>query len=152
MNRMPIAAVFLVLVTALACRAAQPRPLQFYKEIDHGESAEEEILAITLDSDLYAGTHNGFADLRVVDSQGDEVPYRLEKEIETQTETVHAPCPSRIESLVENEDNSIEIVVAREEKAPTADGLVVYSPLKDYERRVSIFGSSDGDSWQASGR
>jgi len=81
MNRMPIVAVFLTLVTAPAGRAAQPEPLQYYQEMARPESSAEEILAVTLDSDIYAVTQNGFADLRVVDSQGAEVPYRLEKEI-----------------------------------------------------------------------
>jgi len=148
MNRTPTTAVCLVLVTSLACHAEQPGRLRFYKEIDRGDSAREEILAVHLDSDVYAGTQNGFVDLRVVDSLGEEVPYRLEQEIEIRGETVHAACPSRVVSLVENKDNSIEIVVARKDKAPTADGLVIDSPLKDYERQVTIYGSSDGGSWQ----
>jgi hypothetical protein len=151
-------AVCLTLWTTLACNAAQPKSLQFYKEVDREESAEEEILAAKLDSDLYAGTQNEFSDLRVVDSSGNEIPYQLEKEVETRTKILHSPCPSQVESLVENEDNSIEIIVSRTEKAPAADGLALYSPLKDYERRVSIYGSNMGsssngvsnkdDSWQ----
>ena len=45
-------------------------------------------------------------------------------------------------------DNSIEIVVRLGEKAKPADGMAFYTPLKDFERRVSVFGSTDGKSWK----
>lgn len=147
MNRTSIATVCLVLAAATASRAGEPVTFQFYKEVQRDDPSREAILAVALDSDVYAATQDDYADLRVVDGQGEEVPFRLEKQIETRTETLRKPCGSRVVSLVENDDNSIEIVVALEDKQPPADGLIFHTPLEDFERRVEILGSDAGDQW-----
>ncbi|MGM0489377.1 MAG: DUF3999 family protein [Planctomycetota bacterium] len=147
MTRRPIAAMYLVLAAAVACGGGEAGRFQYVKNVVRPEPPEEQILAVELDSDVYAGVGDDFADLRVLDADGGAVPYRLQRATETRTETLREPSPSRVVSLVENDDNSIEVVVALNKDAPPADGLKFFTPLANFERRVSVFGSSDGDDW-----
>ena len=50
---------------------------QFQKAIELGQPTGEDIVAVPLDSDVYAGTRDGYPDLRIVD-RGTIVPYLLE--------------------------------------------------------------------------
>ena len=147
MNRIWLAAVALLLSMAVHCEAGELASFQFTKDVNRSPSREEEILAVTLDSDIYAATQERFADLRVVDGQDNDLPYQLEKVLESRTKSVRRTCSSKIVSLVETDDNSIEIVIHLPAKAP-ADTMVFHTPLKNYERKVSIFGSDNGTNWQ----
>ena len=107
----------------------------------------EEILGVPLDSDIYAATRDGYPDLRVVDDRGAQVPYVLEPAGERRTIQVREPCTSRVLSLHVDEGKALEIVVALDEKAPSASGATIRTPLVDYERRVRVYGSRDGKDW-----
>lgn len=147
MSRACIGAVCLLTAAAVACRGGESGPFQHVKEVVRPAPGEEQILAAELDSDVYADVGDEFADLRVLAADGSEVPYRLQRATETRPETVRKPIPSRVVSLVENDDNSIEVVVALSKDAPPADGLEFFTPLSNFERRVSVFGSSGDDDW-----
>ena len=65
--------------------------MRFSKELDRGAAAGEEILAVVLDSDIYAATRDGYPDLRIVDDRGAIVPYLLEPIARRQTTPVRQP-------------------------------------------------------------
>ena len=71
---------------------------------------KESILAVTLDSDIFAATRDGLPDFRTFDSKGQEVPYLIEKVTESCTQTVHETSASEVVSLHER-DISVEVVV-----------------------------------------
>ena len=72
-------AIILVAGLCLGASAADKQPgFRFRKDIELGQAAGEEIIAVALDSDVYAGTRDGYPDLRIVDDQGTTVPYLLE--------------------------------------------------------------------------
>src|SRR5262249_31405533 len=104
-------------------------------------------IAVTLDSDVYAGTRDGFPDLRIVDERDAFVPYLLEQIGKPKISQVRETCASKLLSLRVNEGKGLEIVVALDEKAPSAAGLTVQTPLSDYEHRVRVFGSKSGTDW-----
>ena len=64
MNRTWLAAVALVLGVAVCCEAGELASFQFTRDVKRSPSSEEEILAVTLDSDIFAATQERFADLR----------------------------------------------------------------------------------------
>jgi hypothetical protein len=136
----------LLATLAVPCRGAEPEAFRFSKEVLRTAADKEQILAVPLDAEVYAGTRNGMADLRVFGSAGAEVTYVLEKATETRTRTVRRVCPSRVASLHE-QDDGIELVVEIERDEPAADGLSILTPLRDYERRVRVLGSRDGTVW-----
>ena len=57
-------------------------------------------------------------------------------------------CASHVASLKEVE-GSLEIIAKLDEKSPSASGFTVRTPLKDFERRVQVFGSNAGQQWQS---
>ena len=137
----------LLLLAGLPCAAGEPRPFHFYKGVQRAAPQEEAILAVTLDQEVYAETRDGLPDLRVVDEEDAQVPYLVERVTESRTHVVRATCSSRVASLVEKDDNAIEIVVRLGDRAPAAEGVTFSTPLADYERRVRVFGSDDGSNW-----
>ena len=132
---------------ALTAQAAYGEPaLRFSKELDRG-AVGDEILAVLLDSDIYAATRDGFPDLRIVDDRGAAVPYLLEPVAQRRTTQVRQPCASKVVSLHVDEGKGLEIVVELDEKAPGTTGATIRTPLADYERRVRVYGSQTGAQW-----
>lgn len=144
MVRSAIAAV--LLLTALPCLAAGPGAFRFLKDAQRPDAGKENLLAITLDSDIYAATREGLPDFRIFDRKDQEVPYLLEKVTEGRSQMVRETSASAVASLHE-QDNAIEVLVRLGTDAPPADGLTVHTPLVDYERRLSVSGSEDGKKW-----
>src|SRR6266852_5596454 len=93
--------VWLVAGGLLPCAAQQPLSSRFYKDIDTDPLKQEEIIAPILDSAVYAAALDGFVDLRVLDRQGNEVPYLLEKVTETRAVSVRRTAPAKEVSLRE---------------------------------------------------
>lgn len=149
MNRMACAATVVFLVMATSCPANELNSFEFVKTIDRGPgSATEDIVAVPFDSDIYVATQQQFADFRIVNDQAEVIPCKLQKVTEVKVKPVRRPSNGIIKALVEGEDNSIEVVVQLPDRTPRADGIILHTPLKNFERQVSVFGSNDGTSWQ----
>ena len=136
---------------ALPCSAAEPIPFGFYKDVPPVASEAEEdspIVAAILDSQAYFTAREGFPDLRVFDDRGAEVPFLLEKATAARYDTRRATCPSKVVSLDEKDDGSIEVHLRLDKEARPAAGLTLSTPLTDFERRIIVQGSVDGDDWR----
>lgn len=142
------AAFCLLLVWALPSAAAEPETFRFHKEIERGETGRESMIAVTFDADVFAATRDGLPDLRVLDGQGRQTPLLIEKVVENIDYTVRMPLRSRVVSLRVQGDG-LKVVLELEDGEQGADGLSIFTPLKDYERRVRVFGSKDGFGWMA---
>jgi hypothetical protein len=44
-------------------------------------------------------------------------------------------------------DDGLELILQLKDDSPSADGLTIDTPLRNYERRVSVLGSKDGTDW-----
>jgi hypothetical protein len=135
------------LLAPSAMAAAGGSRFQHRKDIERPADAGESILAVVLDREVYAATRPGFPDVRIVDEAGTEVPYVLEQSIEKVTRRVREACASEVVSLREREDRTLEVVVKLGDRAPSASGLSIVTPLFDFEHRVKVFGSRDGTQW-----
>ncbi len=142
-----LAVVLFAGLSAFAAAAEGDQRFQFRKQIDLGRAAGEEIVAVPLDSEVYAGTRDGYPDLRVVDDSSAFVPYLLEQTGKKRTNQLRESCASKLLSLRVEEGKGLEIVVALDEKAPPAGGLTIQTPLVDFEHRVRVFGSRSGTEW-----
>lgn len=136
----------LLLASTLPCVAAEPGAFGFLKDVQRPDSGKENILAVTLDSDIYSATRDGFPDFRIFDKKGQEVVYLLEKITESRRETVRETCASEVVSLREK-DNAVEVIVSLKRDEPAADGMTIHTPLLNYERRLEVLGSDDGKDW-----
>lgn len=148
MNSKLLMAVGLILAGAMICPAAEVGTFAFQKDVVRPSAAGEEILGAVLDGDVYEATEKGMADFRIFDAQAKEVPYRLDRVTEDRTQTTRKTRPAKMLLLSEDkEHNRIELVVDQEENWPVA-GLTFGTPLRDYERRVSVLGSDDRAEWK----
>ncbi len=74
------------------------------------------------------------------------MPCLVEKVTETRTHTVRGTCASHVVSLHEQADG-VEVIIQLEDATPAADGLTIYTPLQNFERRVRVFGREEGMGW-----
>jgi hypothetical protein len=107
----------------------------------------EEIVSVALDSDVYARTRDGFPNLRLLDQTDREVPYVLERAADSRPRQEREVCKSKVVSLSELGDGGLEIHVELDDAAPSAGGLTIHTPLRDFARRVRVVGSVDGAEW-----
>lgn len=143
-----------LLTLGLLLLAPRPAPAafsesgwRFYSRIETPYFPREEIVTVQLTSDVFEYAQADGADLRVVDDAGREVPHLLERRTRTEPRTVREACAAQLLSLDEGADNRLEIdyQLAADAAAPT--GLTLVTPLKDFERLVSVSGSDDGNVW-----
>jgi hypothetical protein len=139
----------MLIVAASPARASTPNQFRFHKEIDRGENAATEgLVAVPFDRDVCAAARDEFPDVRLFNAAGRETPFLIEKAAETRTHTRRLACPIQTLSFKEQEDG-LEIIVERERESSPADGLIIFTPLKNFERRVQVFGSDDGVEWKS---
>jgi len=129
-------------------RDSETGPIFRYERPIRFAGTDEAIVAVLLDSEVYAATQEGFADIRVLDRTGRDVPYLLEKVTVEREETHRQPVKARVGTLQQKPGNRIEIEVRLEETASGADGFTVITRQRDFERTVTVLGSRDGQSWQ----
>jgi hypothetical protein len=126
--------------------AAETENFRFSRPVVWQDGGQQELLTVPLDNRIYAATRDGFPDLRLVDQDGIETPYLLEKAAETRTETRRLNCDSQLQAL-KKKNKTIEIYLRLGKNEQTTDGLTVITPLTDFEHRVQVFGSGDGKNW-----
>jgi hypothetical protein len=131
---------------AASALAAGPAEFRFTKPIDRGSSTAEELVGVPFDADVYAATRPEYPDLRIFDAAGHEVPCLLEKVTETRTQKVREACASRVVSLTEQADG-VEVIVQLDDRSAAAEGLAIYTPLTNFERRVRVLGREEGMGW-----
>lgn len=127
--------------------AAQPDQFRFWKQVSPSPIAEENIFALPLDSDVYSTVQDGFPDLRLFDSRQRETPYLVEKGFTTVTEYDRTWASARVNSVRELENNRLEIILSLPPGIKSADGILIHTPLRDFERQVQVLGGDDGQEW-----
>ncbi|MCK5919759.1 MAG: DUF3999 family protein, partial [Methylococcales bacterium] len=129
-----------------------PAPFAFQKEAKV-KLGEEGIAAFSLDSEIFENVRNNYANLRLVRIKKDgklaEVPFLKEIFTHPKIDNHSQLIQTEEISLKETDNNTVEITVKLRDEEKAAARLVFDTPLIDFERRVSISGSSDGITWKA---
>ncbi len=133
--------------SALAADAS----FQFAKEIKAPPLKQEELLAVTLDNDVFAATQDRFPDVRLVDGAGKPIPYLLRRVQTTRARPVRSTWSARHPAARPLESGGLEITVELGEKDQHPNGLALVSPLRNFEQRVRVYTSADGRAWEAAG-
>ena len=142
--------VFVLWGTVSPAMADEPA-FQFAREIKTPPLKQEELLAITLDADVFASTQDGLADLRLLDAEGKPVPYLLRKLQTTRARKLRTTWPARQLFAQPLDDGRLEITVELGEKDPHPNGVSLISPLRNFKHRVRVYTSADGKEWEAAG-
>ncbi len=130
---------------------ASETTFQFSRTVATPSLSQEELLAVTLDSAIFAATETGLPDMRLLDGQGGAVPYLLRKVQTTRVGTVRNTWAARRPAARPLEDGGLEIIVELKEDDPRPNGLSLVSHLKNFEQRVRVFSSAVGDKWEPLG-
>ena len=131
--------------------AADPA-FRFKKAISPSGKAEESLVAVRLDSEVYASTQRNFADLRLQDDKGTNLPFLIRKSQELKSRTVRRKTWTASKPVVRPmDDGGLEITLELDENDSEPNGLTLVSPLRNFEQRVRIQTSADGKTWEPAG-
>lgn len=150
MKNMTLGLAIVFSMSALPALADEPA-FQFLREVKTSEHQQEELLAIMLDTDVFAATQDGLPDVRLVDGKGEVAPYLLRRVQATRSRKVHSTWTAGQLSARPLDDGGLEITAELREKDPQPTGLRLVSPLKNFEHRVRIYTSADGMKWEPAG-
>lgn len=132
---------------------AEDVAFRFAREVKPPPLKQEELLTITLDSEVFAATQGDFADLRLRDAEAKSVPYLLRKLQTTKARAVRTTWPAPPPTARPLDDGGLEITVRfqADDKRPHPNGLTIVSPLRNFKQRVRVFTSADGERWEPAG-
>jgi hypothetical protein len=124
--------------TALASTAS-PDASRFLHTIDTAAMQQEEIAAVTLPPFVWDQT-DGQPILFILDQANQPVPYLLRRATTARSRTVRNRAPATMTQLREHPGNRIELEIELDAKAPAPTLLEVSTPLRNFERHISIAG------------
>lgn len=134
--------------------AAEPS-FQYSKPIEVPALEQEELLSTALDSDVYAATRDDFADIRIKPAgkpaASPAVSYLLRRVTTTKPETSRQLWTVTKPSIKPLPDNALEITLELGKDDPQPEGVRIVSPLINFEQRIRVFSSPDGQTWQPVG-
>ena len=147
----------LAAVLAAACLGAQGAAVdasrfRYATEFVLPVSAQEELAELVLPPEAYRTTRNDLADLCVVRKAGGEaVPFLVECVTQEREERVRQSVGLRMVKADELDGKRFQVTLERDpssQKQEPLCGVVIHTPLHDFERRVTIETSTDCDAWQ----
>ncbi len=133
-----------------SCPAGEAE-FRFSRAVTTPSLSQDELLAVTLDTDIFAATEAGLPDMRMLNGKGEAVPFLMRKAQTTRAATVRKTWTARQPAARPLDDGGLEIIVELEEDDPDPNGLTIVSRLKNFEQRVRVFSSISGDDWRAAG-
>ena len=138
-----------VILAAGAACAAVPGDFFAVRNLSGPAAAAEPRLAdARLDDAVFADTRPGFADLRVFDAAGRELPRLVEPLYSVVERVARETVLAQTVALRELVGNRIEARFEIDSAAPFPDGLDLRTPLRDFVRDVRVSGSEDGRFWK----
>lgn len=138
---MKLLTVFCALaVPASQLLADEDAPSRWSRPVNREQTESEELVAIPLDSHVYANSQDRWADVRITDSAGAIVPYLVRKQTERQEQTVRSTWTAKHVGLKPLAEGTLEIQITLDEEDAQPDGLTLVTPLNDFEQQVNVFG------------
>jgi len=123
---------------------------KWFRLIEAEGLTEDEIISVEMDSHLYDGTRLDYADLRVVDENAAHVPYILEKVTSNEVLKVIHEVPSGVDGIEKPDANRLVFYLSvTSTNQPVVYGLYIDTPLKDFERQISVFVKNTDGAWSA---
>ncbi|AEG00500.1 hypothetical protein [Methylomonas methanica] len=127
--------------------AADESVFRFGRDIINPDDSQQSLLAVPLDTAVYAATNADFSDLRVRDSAGVETPYLLQK-IAGRKTTVRRVTSHGEKPLLQTQgEDGIVINLELKPNAANIDGFSVVTTQRDFEYVLEVQGSEEGRNW-----
>ncbi|MCG8598944.1 MAG: DUF3999 domain-containing protein [Verrucomicrobiales bacterium] len=147
----PFTALLTFLFAAGAHAEAVPSPLFEFQRSLRGEAAEESLGVALLDADVFREARSDLSDFRLFDTSGETpqlVPFLIQ---EMEPEAKASPSriiPSKIIDFSEAKNGAITLIVELENHAGRAASVTISTPLRNFEKQVSVEGSNDRSAWE----
>jgi hypothetical protein len=107
-----------------------------------------DIIAINIDSEVFNQTDNLYAGIRLADELGKMVPFAIKILMAEKTVVSQKECYSKVISLKRHPNNSVEIILKKNEDGLIPDALNIQTPNRNFEKQLVVWGSNDQKSWQ----
>jgi hypothetical protein len=139
--------LFIACGLAATTHAADER---FSKPINLPDFDGEELVAVPLDSDIYAASGPDFPDLRIVTADKKEMAYVVRRAQAKRSRTERQVWDATDLKLKPLDDGGLEITFRSnlERHPQPPQGIAFHSPLTNFEHHVKIEASTDGENWQ----
>ena len=131
--------------------SAEENWFQYRRPIVAHELQEDELLAVPLDTDIFAATRSDLLDLRLYADNGDPVAFLRRKVRDTSANDVTTTWTAKDPAVKLTGDGGLEVEVVLDEKDPRPNGIRLITPLKNFEQRVRVFSAADKADWQIAG-
>lgn len=115
---------------------------KYYKDINQ---TQDGLAKFVLDDELFAGAKDGLADLRIIDNDNTEVPYKvLVGESKTKSEVFYPKMLNN--SFVFGESSSVILDLGRE--GVSINRLKINTASENFQRNVVVYGSDNSNDWK----
>lgn len=133
--------------------AAPVDQLRFRRPIGVAASAGEELVAVRLDGPVAAESATGFADVRVVDDEGQEVSRILRRASVVKLRSVKRSFPVQQPQLKPLPGGGLEIefTIDAKDHPHSIGGFRIETPLRNFEQRVRVQRLDEAGAWNPVG-
>ncbi|MEI7946226.1 MAG: DUF3999 family protein [bacterium] len=113
----------------------------------------EELAELILPQPIYAVTREDLSDVRLVRSDGTTpIPFLIECVTTKRCDFTRESRSLRIHKVEELDGQKLQMILRREEPEDATllplSGLVIHTPLRDFERKIKVDASADGETWK----
>lgn len=143
LQRFALGILGLLLTTTLF--ASDAPVFRWQKAITFEPTSDSVLQTVPFDSEIYAGTREGFPDLRLLDGDGQTVPFLIRQQIKQREVTARSHWSASNPELKPSDDG-LEVFIRLKEDEPQPVGVAVITPLKNFDQRVDIFGTEPSQS------
>jgi hypothetical protein len=149
MNRI-LVLVGLLWTTTLV--AAEPAPeFRWRRDVELPPITETALVAVPLDSHVFAHTRDGWPDVRLQTADGTATAFVVRPSTIEKTRTIRDFWVADQMAAKIDDEQGLQILLRLREKEPPPDGLRIVSPLRDFEHQVRVESSADEQTWQPAG-
>jgi len=135
-------------VAAVASIAAGATPnLRYAKAIATPGLDKEDLVAVELDSDVFAATRDGLPDVRIRDAAGRETAFVVRPMMEARPARMRKTWTARDPQVKLLDGDGLEITLTLQDSDQQPYGLRLVTPLRNFEQNVQVFSSVDGNEW-----
>lgn len=136
-----LAAVFASCVFLSSFASAQQQEESAYiKSVVLSGTSTGELVSIPLDQEMYSKSLDSWQDIRLLNIKEEEVPYLLHRQVTEERKSQRRTTLITKPQVRPTEDNGLEITftIDREKHPSSIDGIVLSTPIQDFEHRVSV--------------
>ncbi len=127
--------------------AADLRPFPSYRELQPPASIAGDVASVALDRPIYAASAGPRVYLRIIDQDNRETPFHLRLKAPAKKTLREVTFPAEVLSFRELPDNRVEIIARRDPNQPLAAGLRIHTSKQNFEKQVTVSGSTDREQW-----